>query len=375
MRNILFTIILTSMSCLIFANPIDMVPLKVIQPNGDSITIIPKGDEYGIWYETLEGYVIKKNASNYWVYVNTNTIGELVLTNQIVSNVSSPIGINVTNVFNTITSNRINAYNIFNNDSVFNPDLEDVETLMALNQGNTYSVEQARVSAKNKGKINVLTILIQFQDVKFQSPSTVKNFFSNLMNKSNFTHPSNQNIATGCVREYWEEVSYGQLSINPIVIGPYTAEHTIDYYSATMDEDYSLKTFKTRKLVREAIKKAAKEGDMRYFDNDNNGFVDFVHVVFAGSNDDIWPHQSNILSILRDGVWVSKYIITPEIEDNRYASIGTICHEMGHAFGAPDFYDRNYELEGLFYGTGKWDLMAYGDYNKNDEGFGYLKID
>lgn len=65
MRNILFTIILLSMSYLIFANPVDMTPLKVIQPNGDSITIIQKGDEYGTWYETLDGYVVDKNTSNY----------------------------------------------------------------------------------------------------------------------------------------------------------------------------------------------------------------------------------------------------------------------------------------------------------------------
>ena len=368
MRNILFTSILLSMSYLIFANPVDMTPLKVIQPNGDSITIIQKGDEYGTWYETLDGYVVDKNTSNHWVYVNTNANSKLVLTNQIVSNVSLPIGINLTNVFNTITSNRTNTYNAFNNDSIFNPDLEDIETFQVINQGYTYDIEQARVPAKNKGEINILTILIQFQDVKFQSPSTVKNFFSNLMNQSNFTHPSNSNILTGCVREYWEDVSYGQLSINPIVIGPYTAEYSIDYYSAHLEEDHSLKTSKTRKLVKEVIKKVAKEGDMRYFDNDNNGFVDFIHIVFAGSNNDIWPHQSNIPAILRDGVWISKYIITPEKEYDRYASIGTICHEMGHAFGAPDFYDRNYELDGLFYGTGKWDLMALGNDNKNNKG-------
>ena len=39
---------------------------------------------------------------------------------------------------------------------------------------------------------------------------------------------------------------------------------------------------------------------------------------------------------------------------------------MGHAFGAPDFYDRNdKKTGGDFIGTGRWDLMANGDKNNN----------
>ena len=364
---LIITLILATYS--MFGRPANKTPFKVVQPNGDSITIIQYGDEYGIWYETLDGYVVEKNSSNYWVYVNTTASSNLVLTNQIVNNVSSPTEINLTNVFSAIANYRENIYNLLNNDSIFNPDIEDIETLQGINQGYTYNTEQARVPAKNKGEINVLTILIQFQDLKFQNPSSVKNFFTNLMNKSNFKHPSNPNVATGCVREYWEEVSYGQLSINPIVVGPYTAEYGIEYYKTSRnDDDQSLNASKTKKLVKEAIKKAAKEGNMQYFDNDNNGFVDFVHIVFAGTMYDIWPHRSNVYGILRDGVWISKYIITPEIEDNTYASIGTICHEMGHAFGAPDFYDRDGRGNGGdFAGTYTWDLMSDGNYNNCGE--------
>lgn len=57
MKRFLFIISLILVTNSMFANPTDMTPFKVIQPNGDSITIIPHGDEYGIWYETLDGYV------------------------------------------------------------------------------------------------------------------------------------------------------------------------------------------------------------------------------------------------------------------------------------------------------------------------------
>ncbi len=366
MKRFLLIIILILIFYSIFASPADMIPFKVVQPNGDSITIVQYGDEYGTWYETLDGYVVEKDSSNYWVYVNTNTNGNLVLTNQIVNSVSSPTGINLTNVFNTIENNRINAYGVLHNDSIYYPDLEDEETIIAIQQEVEYDTIRAKAPAKNKGTINVLTILIQFQDVKFEQPTAIQDYFDRLMNNENFVHPDNQNKITGSVREYWEEVSYGQLSTNTIVVGPYTADNNIDYYKTERNnENGSINSSKTKKLVKKAIKSASKDVNMQLFDNDNNGFVDFVHVVFAGSNNNIWPHQSAIFGIFRDWVWVSKYIITPEKENGKYASIGTICHEMGHAFGAPDFYDVNFGIYGEYLGTGRWDLMASGNYNDN----------
>ncbi len=238
-----------------------------------------------------------------------------------------------------------------------------------------------KASAKNKGSINVLTILIQFKDVKFEHPTTIKSYFEDLMEGENFKHPSNGNNITGSVKKYWEEASYGQLSINTTIVGPYTANFNRVHYGRnwTAEDDSDAMT---GALVYEAVCKAAKEVDMSLFDNDDNGIVDFVHIVFAGrsaseyeieDNDTIqsepeaiWPHQGYMPGILRDWVWISKYIITSELNYGQYASIGTVCHEMGHAFGAPDFYDRNGDKTGGdFTGTGNWDLMANGDKNNN----------
>ena len=366
MKRFLFVVILILVVKLLFATPVDSTPIRVVQPNGDSITIIQYGDEYGTWYETLDGYVVEKNSSNYWVYVNTNTNGNLVLTNQIVNNTSSPTGINLTNVFNTIENNRINAYRILHGDSIYYPDLEDEETVTALQQEVEYDTIRAKAPAKNKGTINILTILIQFQDVKFEQPIAVtQDYFYRLMNEENFIHPNNPNNVTGSVKKYWEDVSYGQLKINSTIIGPYTVDNNLDYYKTKWNNNNSLDASNTKYLIKEAIKEAAKNINLSIFDNDNNNYADFVHIIYAGSMESIWPHSSSIKRIYRDNVWISKYIITSEKEYNKYASIGIICHEMGHAFGAPDFYDRNKKIDGLFNGTGSWDLMANGDKNNN----------
>ena len=63
MKNFLFINIFLFTTFSIFAIPTDMTPFKITQPNGDSIIIIQRGDEYGVWYETLDGYVVEKKAS------------------------------------------------------------------------------------------------------------------------------------------------------------------------------------------------------------------------------------------------------------------------------------------------------------------------
>lgn len=55
-----------------------------------------------------------------------------------------PIGINLTNVFNAIEDNRVNAYEVFNDDSIYFPDLEDEETILAIQQGEEYDIERAK---------------------------------------------------------------------------------------------------------------------------------------------------------------------------------------------------------------------------------------
>ena len=101
-----------------------------------------------------------------------------------------------------------------------------------------------------------------------------------------------------------------------------------------------------------------------------------VHVVFAGHAKDagasyatIWSHQSHLSTyILDDGKKISDYIITAEFNGNtgsELSAVGTICHELGHAIGAPDFYDND-PSNGNYIAIGQWDVMATG--YQNDSG-------
>lgn len=73
----------------VFASQAIPGPYLKIQPNGDSIYVYFRGDEYGSFNTDLKGYVVDKNEEGYWVYVTLKR-GKLFLTNQIVTKTSTP---------------------------------------------------------------------------------------------------------------------------------------------------------------------------------------------------------------------------------------------------------------------------------------------
>jgi M6 family metalloprotease-like protein len=127
-------------------------------------------------------------------------------------------------------------------------------------------------------------------------------------------------------------------------------------------------------MVSEAIVLANPDVNYAIYDNDNDGNVDGVYVIFAGYGEEaggpadaIWSHASNISpTVTLDGKVISRYSCSPELRGasgTNITRIGVICHEFGHVLGAPDYYDTNYETGGQFDGTGSWDMMADGSWN------------
>jgi hypothetical protein len=65
---------------------------------------------------------------------------------------------------------------------------------------------------------------------------------------------------------------------------------------------------------------------------------------------------------------INSYSCAPELRGNKgngISRIGPHCHEMGHALGAMDFYDTDYNTGGNYEGTGRWDVMASGSWNED----------
>ncbi len=219
-----------------------------------------------------------------------------------------------------------------------------------------YQIEQ---TLPTSGNVRVITILMQFPDLQFQNQSTINDVIDEKLNSQNTVQY--KGVTYGSVNEYFAESSYGDLNIEFDVFGPFTAEHDIEYYN-----DGELGTPSVDSLIIEAIDFADPFVSYSNYDNNNDDEVDVVHVLYAGkanSDNDLWPHCGYIYQKSADGRSFGRYIVTSELFRNEISPIGTICHELGHAMGSPDYYDTNKEVDGQRYGTGYWDLMGSGGWN------------
>ena len=88
-KQIIFLFLCVSVCNYIFASPAHPGPYLEVQPNGDSIYVYWRADEYSGYYTDLKKNVIDKNEEGYWVYVKIKR-GKWFLTNQVVSKTSTP---------------------------------------------------------------------------------------------------------------------------------------------------------------------------------------------------------------------------------------------------------------------------------------------
>ena len=57
-------------------------PIVITQPNGDSLTILKRGDERVHWTMTTDGWQILENKKGYMCYVRLKRNGEVTLSNK-----------------------------------------------------------------------------------------------------------------------------------------------------------------------------------------------------------------------------------------------------------------------------------------------------
>ena len=218
-----------------------------------------------------------------------------------------------------------------------------------------------------------LVLLVEFSDTKLRSDAATQ--WNNRFNQQGFTG----NNHVGSVRDYFMEQSYGLLTIDFDVVGPFELPKTRSYYGSAPN---SMLDDRAPEMVIEALKKADSQVNYADYDWGGDNEVDQVYVIFAGKTSStesgyIWPHEWNLASAKSygcgsgvqtlDGVRINTYAVSNEIAyGTTLEGIGTACHEFSHCLGFPDFYDVNYDggTAGQY-----WDLLDGGSYN-GPEGFG-----
>ena len=224
-----------------------------------------------------------------------------------------------------------------------------------------------------QGTEKLLAIMVDFSD----RPATVTNLtvFDNLL----FALPV---AGRGSVRDYFNDVSYGQVTLVtvnlPSTTGWQRAPQTMAYY-ANGQWGWGAYPQNAGRMVEQVIPLVDPLVDFSQYDNDGDLLVDSLLVIHTGTGaefslnpNDIWSHASSIALMggsppFLDGVVLDNYVTVPEYWDPGLVTpnltdmtIGVICHEIAHGlWGLPDLWD----LDGSSWGIGQWGLMAAGDWN------------
>ncbi len=207
-----------------------------------------------------------------------------------------------------------------------------------------------------RGAVRVIVVLVEFADKALGQSAA---HFNDLFFSSGV-------LPHGSVKEYYQEVTAGQVDIVGQVVGPFTLPQTLAWY-ANSNFGIGRPSGEPRAniMARDAAVAADADPGVNFapYDNDGNGFVDAFIVVHAGSggeqtgnSGDIWSHKWTLPSTYStDGTQIFAYLTIPED-----ARIGVCAHELGHLlFGFPDLYDTDDTSEGI----GNWCLMAGGSWN------------
>ncbi|MBR4564588.1 MAG: M6 family metalloprotease domain-containing protein [Paludibacteraceae bacterium] len=219
-----------------------------------------------------------------------------------------------------------------------------------------------------------LVVLVNFSNISFKAANT-RDAFDDLMNNSNYTH----NGAYGSVREYFRAQSNGQYVPDFDVVGPITLTKTRATYGANTSSEQGSDTNPAQMIV-DACKAVDNTVDFTTYDNNNDGYIDFVYVIYAGEGEadggpkeSVWPHNWYVksgagITCNLDGKKLDNYACSAELNhsDNTRTGIGTIAHEFGHVIGLPDYYDTDYGTNDDNGVTPyKWSIMDQGSYNND----------
>lgn len=344
------------------ANAVPAYPgtLKVKQADGTEITIRLRGDEWAHYTTTADGYPIVFNSlTKNYEYATVNS-GKL------------------------ISSNIIAADNGMRDAKAmeFLAAIDKTEVAkIALSQNTATAVSGIKKASAPKrelmnnfphfGEQHSIVILVEFNDRSFSTMTDAKQYYTDALNKENFTAP---NGANGSARDFFIASSKGQFKPTFDVYGPVKINYSQNAFGTGLDSG----RLNGGDMVRAAVEGLDDEIDFSQYDHDKDGYVDNIYLFYAGlgSADSgvsnvIWPHAFDMRdwgTYLRtnDGVSVGSYTCSNEVNgwnQSQTAGIGTFVHEFGHCLGFMDHYDT--DNSSASYTPGSWDTMASGSYNNN----------
>lgn len=171
------------------------------------------------------------------------------------------------------------------------------------------------------------------------------------------------------VAAYYQEVSYGKVTITGDVFGwyklPYAESHYGGDCNGSIDDASCTGSDSSWQVAQDAVV-AARKDNINYMNYD---YYVFVH---SGSGQETSGVANDVWSVtFLGGVYVQtssktleKFNVVPELESGGAVPTGVYCHEFGHQLGLPDLYNTQTGKTIL----GPWSLMDKGLWNGNPPG-------
>lgn len=344
MKKLIFLICFITSSMMTWAIKANPNPFTVVQSDGSTITVILHGDEHFSWYSDLNGRLLQR-VGNDFIPMDMSKAAFFAQANA------------------AMDQSRAQMIPIASSNPSYFPHI---------------------------GSPKALVILVEFADTTF-SVSDPKAVFEQYLNgdkqESDYNVLASRNH--GSVRQYFSDISDGQFTPQFDIIGPITLPNPINYYAA---DNGSTKDYRIDEMVKTACVMVDDSVDFSQYDNDNDGYVDLVYLLYAGysqangapANESIWPKASVTNAGIYDGKKVYRFGVNNELNytpgrkfttnpqiTKRINGIGVFCHEFSHTMGLPDLYptvaNAQVDNQALEY----WDVMDGGAYVDN----GYTPID
>ena len=354
-------------------------PVDVKQPDGTTVTLQLRGDEFLHFTTTTDGYTVTKRTDGFYCYAKRDADGRLTATDVVAKNPDArSIG---ERAFLTELGKMVR------------PDMTEGQKLLKQRAARLYRNRQPDDVSAARGlfrdpidysKFKGLVLLIEFTDCQFLTENP-QQFYQRLTSEKNFVDDSRKyfnGTAPGSARDYFFDNSMGMFDPQFDVLGPVK----VDMKAADVGgNDVSHETLAY--IFKKVMSAVNSQVDYTKYDLDNDGYIDMVYFIFAGYGSNlsgnnsgyIWPHAADFTpaaawyGLRFDARYLGRYACSTEILDYEIYSpahpnldgIGTICHEFSHVLGLADHYDTDYEVNGKAESPLDWDLMASGSYLDN----------
>ena len=309
-------------------------PHKMIQPNGDSVTVFLYGTELYIDAESADHYTLTTDETNGEIcYAMLSKDGaEYASTGITYTGGETPEAVKM------IVEPRLRISKESRNKKI-----AQVRNKLGKPNADT-SGPALRAAAAMPDTVYGLCILIDFPSTKSSITREQVEIFLNGDNNTVFGNQSS-------IKEYFQWISHGKLTyINFVPDGYYTAEKELEDYSPLSATDYTVDEFYPQ--VEAAINDWGKKhpDDLKRLTVNSLKGIKAINILYAGTCKNkwatgLWPHQSYVdnHSQVKVNNWPNKgpgvyhgYQIT---DMGNKLTMGTFVHENGHLICEwPDFY-------------------------------------